>query len=118
MTTATATDWTQYRVGQVLYYVPNHSGRGKESLTVKSVGRKYIRFEETREDCILEKGSTTVQALNYGPIGKVYESEEAYLEATKFDKLRRKLSSYQYTDWLKLADEKALAIAKILGVET
>ena len=114
MTTATTTDWTQYRVGQVLYYVPNRSGREKESLTVKSVGRKYVRFENTRDDCVLEKGSSIVQALSYGPIGTVFESETAYQECLHLQRLRRLLGQ---VEWRRVDDGNVRKVAEIIGVE-
>jgi hypothetical protein len=114
--TATKTrHWTDYQVGQQVYGTFTRSL--PTLLTVRSVGRKYARFEGLRDDLIVELESTTIISQGYGRIGQLYESEAAYKEALALGKLRSEIIRLSWTDWEQLPPEKIKAIAGILGIK-
>ena len=112
MTTETR-HWTDYQVGQRVY--ADFHYRGKHEMTVKSVGRKYVRFENQNDEVVVEKGSVEIWQQNWGRIGTLYESEEAYNKDQATRKLRLALDNYK--DWYSLPAEKIRAIAQILEIE-
>lgn len=108
--------WTDYQVGQQVYGTFTRSDN--KLLTVRSVGRKYIRFEGLRDDLVVELESTIIISQGYGGIGKLYEAETAYKEALALEKLQSKIVRMSGTDWERLPPGKIKAIAEILGVES
>jgi hypothetical protein len=115
-TTTTTRHWTDYQVGQQVYSTFTRSKPGL--LTVRSVGRKYARFEGLRDDLVVERKSTTIISQGYGMVGQLYESEAAYKEALVLEKLRSKIIRLSWHDWGQLPPEKIKAIAEILEIES
>jgi hypothetical protein len=108
--------WTDYQVGQQVYGTFTRSLPAL--MTIRSVGRKYARFEGLRDDVIVEFESTTIISQGYGRIGELYESESAYKEALALGELRSKIIRLSWADWEQLPPEKIKAIAEILGIES
>jgi hypothetical protein len=114
--TATSTrHWTDYQVGQQVYSVLTREKN--RVLTVRSVGRKYVRFEGMRDEYVVERGKTDIISQGFGQIGMLYESEESYEEDRKLSKLKTEIARLSYHRWLYLPPEKIKAIAEILEIE-
>lgn len=118
MTTTANKTWTDYTVGQILYGVFDRMENN--NITVKSVGKKYVRFEGLRDDYVVERGDTRIVAQGYGGIGTVYESKKAHIEAVKGRKRRDAIVHYFSSDYgrncRRLSDEKVQAIFEILEI--
>jgi hypothetical protein len=116
--TATKTrHWTDYQVGQQVYF-QSYSKGGSMPLVVKFVGRKYVRFEERRDDFVAEKGHDIIREQGYGAIGRLYESEQAYKDRLAHIDLSKKISAAITDRADTLPPEKIKEIAEILGIES
>jgi len=103
-------------VGQQVYGTFARSDNGL--LTIRSVGRKYARFEGLPDNLIVEFESTTIISQGFGRVGQLYESESDYKEALALGKLRKEIVRMSWTDWERLPPEKIKAIAEILEIES
>ena len=105
--------WTDYQVGQRVY--ADFDLRGNHEMTVRSVGSRYVRFENQDNDVVAEKGKQEIRLKGWGRIGTLYESEEACRQDQAIRELRITIS--RCIDWYSLPAEKIRAIAQILEIE-
>jgi hypothetical protein len=114
--TATKTrHWTDYQVGQQVYCVLTREKN--RVLTVRSVGRKYVRFEGMRDEYVAERVKTDIIFQGFGQIGTLYESEAAYEEDCKLSMLKTEIARLSYHYWFNLPPKRIKAIAEILEIE-
>lgn len=111
MATTGTKNWTDYEVGQEVFFVSTHGT--KNLLTIALVGRKWCKFQNAREDWRVEKGSTRAEAEGYGSIGLLYESQAAYEKHIADLELRQKMRK---VDWSKVDAEQLRVIAEILAL--
>jgi hypothetical protein len=98
-----------YKNRQRIYFVPK---RGENKyIIVEKVGRKWVSFAELRDDYCVEKYSNVVIAKNYGVVGNLYESEEAYKEKINEQYMREYLA--RRIEWKNLPIEQIKRIHKI-----
>jgi hypothetical protein len=114
MTTKAIKQWTDYTVGQIVWAVFDHSE--SYDLLIKNVGRKYIRFQDLRDDYVVIHGDTKIIQQGFGGIGRIYECEEAYKIHQQLRKIRETVTYFGSDNWRKVSDDKIQAIAKILEI--
>ena len=64
--------------GDKLYFRYSFSDRPGITLTIKSVGRKWVRFEGTRKSWKMDVETCQVKDDRGWQVGTCYESEHAY----------------------------------------
>lgn len=114
-------------VGQEVICIPTgNAARGRdnnyfETKTVVSVGRKYVKLKDYREDEYRAEDGATRAEVNRGYSGNsgyiFFATEEDYQAHKQHCNLAQQISrKTNYFDWSGLSAEDLLTVKKLLGL--
>lgn len=114
-------------VGQEVICIPKgNAARGRdnnysETKTVASVGRKYVKLKDYREDEYRTEDGATRTEFNRGYSGNsghmFFATEEDYQAHKQHCNLAQQISrKTNYLDWSRLSAEDLLTVKKLLGL--
>ncbi len=115
-------DTSEFVVGEKWLFVPNDRRNTRRWITIASVGRKLVKFKETKLVVDVARDPVfryTVWCNTYGGQGIVYRTESAYEEAMQLNKLQSKFRSAvtEFMFCFGLTKQQITEAAKILGID-